>query len=198
MQQPTKYQWNVWKGFIFRNFLSPGTTINPPIEMPIYIDQRIPSLPISEVRTFIDARVGEMSLPEIMSLAPRALRILSGVITFPQDDGLKISKAVVAGECLGASDGSLKQGFRTIHGGHGYTLRGSDFNDNDIQGSGPSPNSDMMSLMTTKHYRLLGLPVLLHGLCKKYKLCREECFNSVLIYIDNKAVVERGRKNKIL
>ena len=46
--------------------------------------------------------------------------------------------------------------------------------------------------MTTEHYGLLGLLILLHGICKKYKLCKEECFDSVVIYIDNKAVVERG------
>ena len=29
--KPTKNQWRLWKSFIFRNFLSPGTRINPPL-----------------------------------------------------------------------------------------------------------------------------------------------------------------------
>ena len=49
-----------------------------------------------------------------------------------------------------------------------------------------------MSSLTTEHYSLIGLLVLLHGLCKSYKLCQDECFGKVVIYIDNKSVVVRG------
>ena len=52
-----------------------------------------------------------------------------------------------------------------------------------------------MSSLTIEHYGLIGLLVLLHGLYKSFKLCRDECFGKVVIYIDNKkAVVIRGAK----
>ena len=36
------------------------------------------------------------------------------------------------------------------------------------------------------------------SICKKYKINRDECFDSVRIYIDNKTVVERGSKEQTL
>ena len=184
------------KGFLFRNFLSPGTKFNPPLVMPSQHELGLPSLPVSKVRTFLDIEDENLGLSELLSHAPRALRTFLGEIILPQDNGLYISEAIVAGECLGASDGSLIKGFKTIKGGHGYALRGRDSIKNEILGLGPSPTSDSMSSMTTEHYGLLGLLVLLHRICKKFRLCQEECFDSVIIYIDNKTVVERGRKKQ--
>ena len=55
-----------------------------------------------------------------------------------------------------------------------------------------------MSSLTTEHYGLIGLLTILHILCKKYRLRREECFDEVKIYIDNKTVVERCKKEQDL
>ena len=68
----------------------------------------------------------------------------------------------------------------------------------EIKGWGPSPESDEMSSLTTEHYGLLGLLVTLHLVCKKFKLTNDKCFDSVIIYIDNKTVVERGTEEQEL
>ena len=66
----------------------------------------------------------------------------------------------------------------------------------DIKGYGPSPDSDCMSSLTTEHYGLLGLLVVLHVICKMHLLTKDECFNSVIIWIDYKTVVERSTKKQ--
>ena len=53
-----------------------------------------------------------------------------------------------------------------------------------------------MSSMTTEHFELIGLLVILHIISKQYMLCTQECFNSVIILVYNKTVVERSNKQQ--
>ena len=137
-----------------------------------------------------------MKISDIINSLPEFLKQMVGKVIIPDDGGLAISEAIVEGRCLGASDGSLLKGFRKQKGSHGYAIGKKDDNIETIKGFGPSPDSDSMSSMTTEHYGLIGLLVLLHILCKKYLLCRQECFDSVIIVIDNKTVVERSNKEQ--
>ena len=102
------------------------------MSMPQEEDKKRHSLPVSEVQELMRIEAEECSLSEIMSLVPTAMLGLIGKIVYPRDGGLLISEAIVAGECMGASDGSLRTGFKKIRGGHGYALRHKD-NNNKIQ-----------------------------------------------------------------
>ena len=51
MQKPTKTQWELWKGFIFCNFLSPGTTINLTLGRERLV-QIVPTIPESETEIY--------------------------------------------------------------------------------------------------------------------------------------------------
>ena len=199
LRKPTPPQWNVWKSFLHRNFLSPGLTINPAIGW--YENQQNTQLcrPVSE-RNLITNMIcdDDMCLSEILQQMPTSLKSILGTVLIPPDDGVLVSEAIVSGTCMGASDGSLIRGFTSSRGGHGYVLSAETNTSMDIKGYGRSPTSDDMSSLTTEHFGLLGLLILLHGLCKKYSLCREECFNRVIIHIDNKTVVQRGTEDQVL
>ena len=196
VRRPTDNQWRLWKSFIFRNFLSPGTRINPPLgSYSSEIDEQL-LLPISETDQMISAPSEGLSILEMVAQLPSNLKVMMGTVIIPNDDGLAISEAIVDGRCVGASDGSLIKDFRSQRGSHGYALQvmGSDIPN--IEGYGVSPDCDRMSSLTTEHYGLIGLLVTLHLISIKYKLCREECFDQVVILVDNKTVVERGNKKQ--
>ena len=197
MRRPTDNQWRLWKSFLFRNFLSPGTNINPKLGNNIEVKDASLELPVSEIDTFLGLDTNGVNLEGIRNLLPESLKCIVGELIIPDDGGLAISEAIVEGVCIGASDGSLVKDFRRYRGAHGYALRGLGTNE-DIQGYGPSPTSDKMSSLTTENYGLIGILILLHMLCKKYQLCRDECFGSVIVYIDNKTVVERGNNSQEL
>ena len=197
IRRPTDNQWRIWKSFLFRNFLSPGTCINPLLGDEVEVDDRTRSLPVSEIDQYLEKGVDEVSIDELIGLLPSSLRCAMGEIRWPEDEGLAISEAIVEGVCIGASDGSLVKDFRRNRGAHGYALRGLRPED-DIVGYGPSPRSDRMSSLTTENYGLIGLLMMLHVLCRKYRLCQEECFGTVTILIDNKTVVERGNVSQDL
>ena len=197
MITPTNNQWKIWKEFIFRNFLSPGTTINPNLGE-VCTKQRTPSLPESEVEKMARTMEEDSTLEEMVEVLPRSLRLLVGEITLPRDGGNALGESVVDGTCVGASDGSLVRDYTETKGSHGYVLSSTNPEVGEIAGWGPSPESDEMSSMTTEHFGLIGLLVTLHLLCKKFKLTEDECFDSVLIYIDNKTVVERGTEKQEL
>ena len=197
MIAPTNNQWKIWKEFIFRNFLSPGTTINPNLGE-VCTEQRTPSIPESEVEQMARTMEEDSTLHEMVEVLPRSLRLLVGEITLPRDGGNALGESVVDGTCVGASDGSLVRDYTETKGSHGYVLSSTNPEVGEIAGWGPSPESDEMSSMTTEHFGLIGLLVTLHLLCKKFKLTEDECFDSVLIYIDNKTVVERGTEKQEL
>ena len=140
----------------------------------------------------------DRDLEEILRNIPESLRLIVGDLESPNDEGLGMSEAIVEGRCIGASDGSLKKGFQHQQGAHGYALRENGSGGPDIKGYDQSPESAEMSSLTTEHYGLIGLLTILHILCKKYRLRREECFDEVKIYIDNKTVVERCKKEQDL
>ena len=132
----------------------------------------------------------EQSMQEMIMGLPISLQVFVGEVAFPHDEGISIGETIVDGTCVGASDGSLIRKYKHTKGSHGYVLSSKNQEVQEIQGWGASPESDEMSSLTTEHYGLLGLLVLLHMVCTKFKLCREECFDSVIIYIDNNSTVE--------
>ena len=196
VRRPSDNQWRIWKSFIFRNFLSPGTRINPSLGDALsgIISPSIPTSKTDQLKLI----TGTTSIQKWLERIPENLKVLVGKVVIPEDEGLAISEAIVDGTCMGASDGSLIKEFRKQKGSHGYALRTKGRPSGEITGCGPSPASDCMSSLTTEHYGLIGLLVTLHGICATYLLTREECFDSVVIWIDNKTVVERGNKRQEL
>jgi hypothetical protein len=189
IRKPTKNQWNVWKSFLYRNFLSPGTSFNPPLGRRIVCPFPL-SRPMSETDLLLELDANK-EWSEIIAAMPKSLQAMVGKVVLPSDDGLSISEAIVEGSCVGASDGSMVTTFQKKRGSHGYALSEVGSTSDDIVGYGPSPESDDMSSLTTEHYGIIGLLVVLHLLCKKYCLVKEECFDEVKIFVDNKTVVER-------
>ena len=120
-----------------------------------------------------------------------------GNLNLPQDEGIAIGEAIVDGTCMGASDESLVRTYMQIKGSQGFVIS-SEVKDQEIEGWGPAPASNNMSSLTTENYGLLGLLIVLHMICKKFKINRDEYFDSVLVYIDNKTVVERGSMEQTL
>ena len=192
-RRPTARQWQVWKSFLYRNFLSPGTMINPRLQN-AREDRKTPQLPVSEIESLLSMDTGSLSIHEIIARLPPSLQQMIGVLGQLTDEGLRVSESIVGGNCIGASDGSLQNRYESNRGSHGFALRDKDRGNIGIEGWGVSPCSDDMSSTTSEHYGLLGLLVLLHILCNKYKLCQEECFGRVVVYIDNKTVVTRGNE----
>ena len=136
------------------------------------------------------------SLQEILSMFPTEMHPLIGEISIPTDGGLQLSHSIVEGECMGASDGSLLKEFHQVRGGFGYALSQFKSDDNSVHGIGVCPKADEMSSQTSEHQGLLGLLCVLHAMCIKYKLCKEECWGTVIIVIDNKNVVERAENEQ--
>ena len=198
MRRPTVNQRRVWKSFIFRTFLSPGTRINPPLGERINGDDKTLKLPNSETDEVLTMETDDIGLKELMQNIPVPLRGMVGTIELPLDEGIAMSEVIVDSRCISASDGSLIRNFQKQEGAHGYAIRECGRENDDIIGYGPSPKSDDMSSMTTEHYGLIRLLVTLHMICLRYSLCQEECFNAVLIYVDNKTVVERCNKKQVL
>ena len=197
IRRPTPNQWRIWKGFIFRTFLSPGTTINPKLGDKISNNDKKLLLPVSETDELLMMSNSD-EIKDMIKLLPMALSTMVGETEIPKDGGLAMSEAIVDGRCIGASDGSLKRTFQHQQGSHGYALRETDRENDDLVGYGPSPKSDDMSSMTTEHFGLIGLLVILHLLCVKFSLCKEECYDTVVVYIDNKTVVDRSNKRQEL
>ena len=196
LERPTEMQWKIWKSFLYRNFLSPGTKINP--QLGNAVDSgTTPHLPTSEIDSLLCQDATGLSIIEIIASLPQSLQTMIGELDLIRDEGLAVSESIVDGTCIGASDGSLKSTYHNKTGSHGYALRHKDASTTGIKGWGPSPESDDMSSTTTEHYGLLGLLVLLHILCKKYQLCKEECFGEVVIFIDNKTVVTRSNEAQV-
>ena len=189
-RKPTRNQWAIWKSFLFRTFLSPGTRINPPLGQQL---DRPPPMrrPLSETDIILQLGNEYNGLTELIEQLPQSLKIMVGEILIPEDEGLSMSEAIVDGRCIGASDGSLLNEFQWKRGSHGYALRETGRTREDIVGYGLSPESDDMSSMTTEHFGMIGLLVLLHVICIQYSLVEEECYDKVIIYVDNKTVVER-------
>ena len=191
-RRPTRSQWEQWKSFLHRNFLSPGVTINPALgtrnENP-----NSPCLPESDIVKMLRIGGEGKELAEIVNELPESLQQAVGEFSIPVDGGTRICEAIVEGTCIGASDGSLINEKGHSRGSHGYALRVDQRNYQDIMGWGPTPDSDDMSSMTTEHYGLIGIIVVLHAVCKKFKIGKGECFGNVKIYIDNKTVVTRGK-----
>ena len=199
LQKPTSSQWGVWKSFLHRNFLSPGLKINPEIGWYENQQNTRECRPVSEMKCITNIIYDDdMCLRSILRQMPESLRSILGTVTIPPDDGVLISEAIVSGTCIGASDGSLRRGFKSSRGGHGFALREKNTTYSEIRGCGKSPTSDDMSSLTTEHYGLIGLLIMLHGLCKRFRLCRDECFDQVIIYIDNNTVVKRGTEEQSL
>ena len=194
---PSNSQWKVWKSFIFRTFLSPGTKINPPLGGTRRMRNK-PSLPVSETSKLLQLPVEGLCFREVISRVPDNLKPMVGTVAIPNDGGEAIGEAIVDGNCIGASDGSLIRTYERTRGSHGYALRDKRDGKQQLEGWGPSPDSDDMSSMTTEHYGLIGLLVILHIICKKFKLCKDECFDEVTIYIDNKTVIARGDERQNL
>ena len=195
VRRPTDAQWRVWKSFIFRNFLSPGLTINPPIRGSGEGHTRMVKKP-TEVESIEKLYGHDGSLQEILSMFPTEMHPLIGEISIPTDGGLQLSHSIVEGECMGASDGSLLKEFHQVRGGFGYALSQFKSDDNSVHGIGVCPKADEMSSQTSEHQGLLGLLCVLHAMCIKYKLCKEERWGTVIIVIDNKNVVERAENEQ--
>lgn len=189
VRRPTNNQWRIWKSFLYRNFLSPGICINPPLGQ--REDEYKPSLPVSETDQILQLPDRD-KLKSWLEQIPESLRGFVGKVKLPNDEGLVLSEAIVGGECIGASDGSLRHDARATMGSHGYALGRKGVREVEVTGSGASPRSDSMSSLTTEHCGLIGLLVILHILCRMYLLQEDECFGSVVIWIDNKQVVERS------
>ena len=138
----------------------------------------------------------EGTLQDILDQFPSELYPMIGEITIPDDNALKLSQSIVKGECIGASDSSLVREFNEVRGGFGYVLcqRASDAGS--LHGIGISTLCDEMSSQTSEHQGLIGILCILHAICIKYLLVEEECWGEIIIYIDNKNVVERAAKEQ--
>ena len=197
IEKPTTQQWRIWKEFIFRNFLSPGVLINPPLETGMLGEtENVRQRDSEEIQVRLLYGSSSLGLQEILDKFPDKLKTIMGDIEIPEDDGLKISESIVEGTCLAASDGGMKNTFLEVKGGHGYTIGEKVSMKNLIKGKGACPMSDRMSSQTAEHYGLIGLLCTLHALCIKYQLTQEECFGEVIALVDNKNVVKRMEKGQ--
>ena len=196
IQRPTELQWRLWKAFIFRNFLSPGTSINPPIDeteirRKKFELRRTEAEMVSNLYTIEDK-----SMEEIINELPQSLRVIMGETYIPNDDGLEVGESIVRGECIAASDGGLVKEYQNERGGYGYVISDNGNIKSRIEGTGVCPLSDSISSQTAEHYGVIGLLCILHVVSIRYKLTKEECFDKVVIAVDNKNVVERMRKEQ--
>jgi hypothetical protein len=67
IRRPTDNQWRVWKNFIYRNFLSPGININPPLGQALEVDECTMNLPTSEIDQYISKNLGPDNSVEELS-----------------------------------------------------------------------------------------------------------------------------------
>ena len=187
LRKPTTAQWRVWESFIFRNFLSPGRAINPPLGDSDPLSPRLKKK-LTETEKIQNLYGTEGSLEEILQSFPDELQAMIGEVRLLEDGGQILCDSIVEGECLAASNGSLRQEFHGTKGGFGYVLCHQNSDTGSVEGIGISPDTDEMSSQTTEHQGLIGVLCLLHALCIKYLLCKEECWGKVTIFIDKKVI----------
>ena len=168
IQKPTPLEFSEWKDFIFHNFLAGPFKVHPPIQelqaTQLYHAQ-LDEMTI--LRSIVNKR---KTLQQILEETPDALKVLMGVVDIPSDDGETLANAMMMGELIGASDGSVIQVHDEDVGGHSFTLQSRTVNDYKTQGKGPTPTSDSINSTTTEHYGFLGMLVTVYIITMKFDI----------------------------
>lgn len=193
--RPPAPAWELWKSFIFRNFLGRGYRVHPHLVPAPNWFYNTPTLKPTEGQFVqrlytLDLR----TLEEVRDFLPATLGDILGTMTTPDDNGKSISTAILEGYCIGASDGSLVSEYQRSYGGHAFSLHHFDTDEDCIIGRAPTPTTDTMSSLTTEQYGALGVVLLLHMVCIIHKITASD--HVVDIYLDNEEVTKRGGQSE--
>ena len=165
-----------------------------------HISPPLPTLKHQETAMLIDiTEIDEMltiehlgnSLQSILKKLPESLRApLVGKIKLPSYNGTMIVKATNEGLLLGASDGSVMTNEKRNIGGHSYSLRHWNTDENKLWGLVPTPYSITLSSLTTELlYGLLATTLSLFMVTKAYhgQLCKDAI---VILTSDNEQAIK--------
>jgi hypothetical protein len=186
--KPPPAAWKVWKEFIFRNYLVyPYTLMDP-------ITNFTPPAPILRRDTEVQqlellyANGHNTPLQDLVNKLPTHLRHLLGTITYPQDNGASIAEHIRNGTAVGASDGSVINGFDTLYGGYASSIQQENSTNNSFTQYAPSPHSTKLTSTTTEIYGYIAATLMVHLVCITHRITTGACE----IYIDNQEAGKRG------
>ena len=139
-----------------------------------------------------------MPLSTVIPLLPQFFQYMLDRYDFLHDP-IKVHKIKVGifqGTIEAATDGSLLRS--TNRGSHGIALCVQDDRNNTIEGGAGCPTSPFMSSLTTEHYGLLSLGVLLHLIVSTTftpaDYSRVKSMAPIPVYIDNQTLVKRVKQ----
>ena len=185
-RKPTTLEWNEWKSFVFRNFLSGQYYITP---TPSYNEQNNTlMIPTTEMDIVQQMNCTNMRFEKAIDALPKPLRVILGIINVPLDNGLELIDAMNKGTLLGASDGSVTRKQKKKTGGHAYSLRQWNTDKYLLTGYAITPYSTTMNSLTTELYGLLATTIALLALTKVHHAKIEHTASAVLTSDNEQAV----------
>ena len=199
---PTKYQWGVWRAFLFQHFVYSDLALHPSFD-PTSRARNVRQLPrhesiISKYRNVMStATLGTPIEGVVSQLPPFFQYMLDGYQSlWDPKTTARIRCGILQGCIETATDGSLLQSRN--RGSHGVAISIQGDRDCLIEGGARCPTSPAMSSLTTEHYGLLSLGVILH-LVVLTTFTSDDMRTTapippVTVYIDNQALVKRGAK----
>ena len=179
-KKPPLQAWKIWRECILAAFLKKRECRKPTLHKPFQLG----AIECNEHWRQLITK--GMRLDEAVLLLPGYIREAIGNLTYPKDNGLKLSCDLQLSRTTSWTDGTVKDSI----GAHSYTIR--PHNDDEaycIRGSGGTPgDSNSMTSLRAEHFGvfviivLLDIVTLIHG---------HDSIGTHIHYTDSKAVIAR-------
>ena len=190
MLAPTKLQWNEWKSFIFRNFLTGAKTFHPDLGQRL---MEVNEIPVDEITILSQQQEKKSTLQNHINTLPTSLKQVINNIKGSATSGILVN-VFKKGNLIGATDGSLINTNSGKRGAHSYILCNINNNDGMIKGSCATPVSTGMTFLTTEIYRILAIiTILLYSMTIQFNEIKGH-ETPVIIYCDNDQAVTMANK----
>ena len=180
IQRPTDACWTIWKEFIFGNFITCNSKINPPLKTkPHPNNTTIRTVTISENKT----------LSGIINTLPCTKKQILGEMEFQENHLHHILQLYNNGYIICGSNGSLVVVGVVRKGTHAFSIQSYDNDVGKIKGRAFTPLSTTMSSRTVESYGVLSNLILLQAL----NMLNDNMVGKPIIRVilDNKEVIKR-------
>ncbi len=135
---------------------------------------------------------------EIWDQVPASLQLLVGPLDMYEFTFPLLATSLINGTLTAATDGGFKSDTGMVFGGmpnnvgsHGIYLRNKYDITTQLSVSMRSPRSNNMSSLTTEHFGVIGLAVILHVLCAVFEITDQDRVPDLTLVIDNAQVSDR-------
>ena len=167
---PTRYQWGVWRTFLMQHFVCSNLVISPSFDptQRVHQSEQHPAhvSMFSRYLGVLQQVPTGMPIGEVISKLPSFFQcMLTGFDSIWTPRNVEHLKFGILNGCIeAATDGSLQQSQN--RGSLGVMISIQDDRESLIGGGARCPDSPCMSSLTTEHYGLLSLGIILHLIVK--------------------------------